>query len=291
MILDGKALSGRLQDEMVQESAQFFQRHGQRPCLATVLVGDDPASAVYIRSKGRACERLGFDSRHHALSADTKQSELLTLIAQLNGDPGVHGILVQMPLPAGLDADQVIEAIDPDKDVDGFHPDNVGLLALKRARFVSCTPQGIMALLAESGVEPSGRKVTVVGRSAIVGLPVSLLLLHANATLRVVHSRTSPDDLRQAVEEADILVVAVGRPGFIPGAWVKEGAVVIDVGINRLAPEREGERGRLVGDVEFEPAAARAAAITPVPGGVGPMTISMLMRNMLHAARLQLERS
>ena len=176
MILDGKALSGRLQDEMVQESAQFFQRHGQRPCLGTVLVGNDPASAVYIRSKGRACERLGFDSRHHALSADTKQSELLTLIAQLNGDPGVHGILVQMPLPAGLDADQVIEAIDPDKDVDGFHPDNVGLLALKRARFVSCTPQGIMALLAESGVEPSGRKVTVVGRSAIVGLPVSLLL-------------------------------------------------------------------------------------------------------------------
>ena len=265
----------------------FLEEHGYRPCLATVLVGDDPASAVYVRSKGRACERLGFVSRQHTLSASTGQHELIALVEQLNADDSVHGILVQMPLPPALDSQVVLEAIDPHKDVDGFHPDNVGLLALKRPRFISCTPRGIMALLAESGVDPSGRRVTVVGRSAIVGLPVALLLLHANATLRVVHSRTSRDDLKAAVEEAEILVVAVGRPGFVPGEWVREGAVVIDVGINRLPPEREGERGKLVGDVEFSSAVERAAAITPVPGGVGPMTISMLMRNTLDAARMQ----
>ncbi len=284
MILDGKGLAGRIQADLQVESAQFLQRHGFRPCLATVLVGDDPASAVYIRSKGRACERLGFDSRHHPLAASTSQQELLDLVAGLNADDDVHGILVQMPLPDGLDSSQVLSAIDPRKDVDGFHPDNVGLLALKRPRFVSCTPRGIMALLEESGVDPSGKRVTVVGRSAIVGLPVALLLIHANATVRVVHSRTRREDLQAAVEEAEILVVAVGRPGFVPGAWVREGAVVIDVGINRLPPEEEGKRGRLVGDVEFEAAAQRAAAITPVPGGVGPMTISMLMRNTLDAA-------
>ena len=287
MILDGKALSRRLQEGMAEESATFLEEHGYRPCLATVLVGDDPASAVYVRSKGRACERLGFVSKQHTLSASIGQHELIALVEQLNADDSVHGILVQMPLPSALDSQAVLEAIDPDKDVDGFHPDNVGLLALKRPRFVSCTPRGIMALLAESGVDPSGRRVTVVGRSAIVGLPVALLLLHANATLRVVHSRTSRDDLKAAVEEAEILVVAVGRPGFVPGEWVREGAVVIDVGINRLPPEREGERGKLVGDVDFSAAVERAAAITPVPGGVGPMTISMLMRNTLDAARMQ----
>ena len=287
MILDGKALSRRLQDGMAVESATFFDEHGYRPCLATVLVGDDPASAVYVRSKGRACERLGFDSKQHTLPASTEQRELIALVEQLNGDDSVHGILVQMPLPVGLNSQEVLEAIDPQKDVDGFHPDNVGLLALKRPRFVSCTPRGIMALLAESGVDPSGRRVTVVGRSAIVGLPVALLLLHANATLRVVHSRTSLEDLQAAVEEAEILVVAVGRPGFIRGEWVREGAVVIDVGINRLPAEREGERGKLVGDVEFAAAAERGAAITPVPGCGGPMTISMLMRNTLDAACLQ----
>ncbi len=289
MILDGKALARRLQEGMAQQSAQFLQEHGVRPCLATVLVGDDPASAVYVRSKGRACERLGFSSRQHTLSAQTEQSELIALVKQLNADDSVHGILVQMPLPSGLDSQEVLEAIDPHKDVDGFHPDNVGLLALKRPRFVSCTPRGIMALLAESGVDPSGRRVTVVGRSAIVGLPVAMLLLHANATLRVVHSRTSREDLQAAVEEAEILVVAVGRAGFIPGHWVREGAVVIDVGINRLPAEVEGERGKLVGDVEFSTAVERAAAITPVPGGVGPMTISMLMRNTLDAARMQVQ--
>jgi len=287
MILDGKSLAGRIQAELQVESAQFLQSHKFRPCLATVLVGEDPASAVYIRSKGRACERLGFESRHHPLPASTSQQELLELVEELNADEGVHGILVQMPLPDGLDSWQVLAAIDPHKDVDGFHPDNVGLLALKRPRFISCTPRGIMALLDESGVDPSGRRVTVVGRSAIVGLPVALLLIHANATVRVVHSRTRREDLQAAVEEAEILVVAVGRPGFVPGGWVREGAVVIDVGINRLPPEEEGKRGRLVGDVEFEAAEQRAAAITPVPGGVGPMTISMLMRNTLDAARLK----
>jgi len=271
----------------VQESAAFLEEHGFRPCLATVLVGEDPASAVYVRSKGRACERLGFSSRQHTLSSEIQQQELIALVEELNADDSVHGILVQMPLPSGLDAQEVLEAIDPNKDVDGFHPDNVGLLALKRPRFVSCTPRGIMALLAESGVDPSGKRVTVVGRSPIVGLPVAMLLLHANATLRVVHSRTAAEDLRAAVEEAEILVVAVGRAGFIPGEWVRQGAVVIDVGINRLPAEREGQRGKLVGDVEFAAAAERAGAITPVPGGVGPMTISMLMRNTLDAARMQ----
>jgi len=287
MILDGKALAARLEEDLRQESAAFQEHHGFRPCLATVLVGDDPASAVYVRSKGRSCERLGFVSRQHALPAATRQEDLLALVNALNADDEVHGILVQMPLPAGLDSSQVLEAIDPNKDVDGFHPDNVGLLALKRPRFISCTPRGIMALLEESGVDPCGKRVTVVGRSSIVGLPVALLLLHAHATVRVVHSRTRREDLQAAVEEAEILVVAVGRPGFVPGAWVREGAVVIDVGINRLPPVTEGARGKLVGDVDFETAAVRAAAITPVPGGVGPMTISMLMRNTLDAARLQ----
>ncbi len=289
MILDGKALAGRLQEGLKDESAEFLERNGFRPCLATVLVGDDPASAVYVRSKGRSCERLGFASRHYPLPASTSQQELLALVDELNADDEVHGILVQMPLPDGLDSSQVLAAIDPSKDVDGFHPDNVGLLALKRPRFISCTPRGIMALLEESGVDPSGKRVTVVGRSAIVGLPVALLLLHANATLRVVHSRTRREDLQAAVEEAEILVVAVGRPGFVPGEWVREGAVVIDVGINRLPPEQEGARGKLVGDVVFETAVLRAAAITPVPGGVGPMTISMLMRNTLDAARMRAE--
>ena len=287
MILDGKALARSLQDGMARESAEFLQRHGLRPCLATILVGADPASAVYVRSKGRACERLGFASKQHNLPAETEQAELIALIETLNDDAAVHGILVQMPLSAGLDSQVVLEAVDPSKDVDGFHPDNVGLLALKRPRFVSCTPRGIMALLAESGVDPAGKRVTVVGRSAIVGLPVALLLLHANASLRVVHSRTSAADLQAAVEEAEILVVAVGRPGFIPGEWIRAGSVVIDVGITRLAPTHEGERGKLVGDVEFAAAAERAAAITPVPGGVGPMTISMLMRNTLDAALMQ----
>lgn len=287
MNLDGKALARRIQGELKEEAAAFIADTGVPPCLATVLVGADPASAVYVRSKRRACARLGYESRHHELGPDTSQEELEALIDSLNGDDSVHGILVQLPLPKGLDADGIINRLDPAKDVDGFHPENVGLLALKKARFVSCTPAGVMKLLEESGLDPKGKRATVVGRSAIVGLPAALLLTHAHATVRIVHSRTSPEDLEAAVREAEILVVAVGRPGFVPGEWVRPGAVVIDVGINRLEPEPGQERGRLVGDVDFAGASERAAWITPVPGGVGPMTITMLMNNTLEAARQQ----
>jgi len=283
--LNGKALSRQIRADLALEAEAFVAATQVRPCLATVLVGDDPASAVYVRSKRRSCDRLGFESRHFALPVTTTQEELLAIVAELNEDAAVHGILIQLPLPANIDSSVVLDAIDPRKDVDGFHPENVGLLALKKARFVSCTPKGIMRLLEESGVDPKGRRATVIGRSAIVGLPVALLLTHAHASVRIVHSRTRADDLEAAVREAEILVVAVGRPAFVPGEWVREGAVVIDVGINRI-PTEDG-KGRLVGDVDFEGASLRAAAITPVPGGVGPMTIAMLMTNTLEAARLQ----
>jgi methylenetetrahydrofolate dehydrogenase (NADP+) / methenyltetrahydrofolate cyclohydrolase len=287
MILDGKALARRIQNELKGEAAAFTEATGVKPCLATVLVGGDPASAVYVGAKRRACARIGYESRHHELGSETSQAELEALIDDLNGDPSVHGILVQLPLPKALNADSIIHRLDPAKDVDGFHPTNVGLLALKKARFVSCTPAGVMKLLEESGIDPKGKRATVVGRSAIVGLPAALLLTHAHATVRIVHSRTSAEDLEAAVREAEILVVAVGRPGFVPGEWVRPGAVVIDVGINRLAPEPGAERGKLVGDVDFEGASKNAAWITPVPGGVGPMTITMLMHNTLTAARQQ----
>jgi len=287
MILDGKALARRIQNGLKQERAAFTERTGVQPCLATVLVGEDAASAVYVGAKRRACGRLGYESRHHQLPASTTQAELEALVDELNADDGVHGILVQLPLPAGLDDDPIIRRIDPRKDVDGFHPISVGHLALKKPGFISCTPYGVMRLLEESGIDPKGKRATVVGRSPNVGLPAALLLTHAHATVRIVHSRTSPADLEAAVREAEILVVAVGRAGFVPGEWVRPGAVVIDVGINRLAPEPGEERGKLVGDVEFDGAAERAAWITPVPGGVGPMTITMLMHNTLEAARQQ----
>ena len=287
MILDGKALARRIQSELKEQATAFTASTGVTPCLATVLVGADPASAVYVRSKRRACARIGYESRHHELAAGTPQGDLEALVRELNADPTVHGILVQLPLPAGLDEDAIIDLLDPAKDVDGFHPTNVGLLALKKPRFVSCTPFGVMRLLAESGIDPKGKRATVVGRSANVGLPAALLLTHAHATVRIVHSRTPLEDREAAVREAEILVVAVGRAGFVPGEWIRRGAVVIDVGINRLAPEPGQERGRLVGDVDFEGAAERAGWITPVPGGVGPMTITMLMHNTLDAARQQ----
>jgi methylenetetrahydrofolate dehydrogenase (NADP+)/methenyltetrahydrofolate cyclohydrolase len=283
-LLDGRALAKRIQGELRISASEFVAANGFAPCLATVLVGADPASAVYVRSKRRACARIGFESRHHELPPSTSEAEVLALVRALNEDPAVHGILVQLPLPDGVDSGKVLETIDPAKDVDGFHPENVGALALKKPGFVSCTPLGVMRLIEESGIAVSGKKATVVGRSAIVGLPAALLLTHANATVRIVHSRTARQDNEAAVREADILVVAVGRPGFVPGAWIKPGAVVIDVGINRLAPAPGEERGRLVGDVAFEEAAERAGWITPVPGGVGPMTITMLMANTLQAA-------
>jgi methylenetetrahydrofolate dehydrogenase (NADP+)/methenyltetrahydrofolate cyclohydrolase len=283
-ILDGRALGKRIRQGLKVETAAFIESSGVRPCLATVLVGGDPASAVYVRSKRRACERLGYESRHHEPPRDISQEDLLALVNGLNADPAVHGILVQLPLPGHLDSAPIIDAIDPDKDVDGFHTESVGRLALKKQGFVSCTPKGILRLLQESGLDPSGKRAVVVGRSAIVGMPVSLLLTHANATVTVCHSRTPRTDLEKLVREADILVVAIGRPEFIPGDWVKPGAVVIDVGVNDVGERADGKR-KLVGDVEFGPAADLASWITPVPGGVGPMTIAMLMENTLLAAK------
>ena len=291
MILDGKALARRIGAGLQEETAAWTEQHGLRPCLATVLVGDDPASAVYVGSKRRACARIGFESRHHELPAATPAADVLALVQQLNADPTVHGILVQLPLPDHIDPDPIIAAIDPGKDVDGFHPLSVGALALKKPGFVSCTPRGVMRLIEETGVDPKGKRATIVGRSAIVGLPVALLLMHAHATIRVVHSRTPRADQEAAIREAEILVAAVGRPHFVPGEWIRPGAVVIDVGINRLAPDRGGGEGRLVGDVEYDSAAERAAWITPVPGGVGPMTISMLMSNTLRAAQISTMRA
>ena len=291
MILDGKAIARRVGAGLKERAASWTAQNELRPCLATVLVGDDPASAVYVGSKRRACARIGLLSRHHELPASTPADEVLALVQRLNTDPTVHGILVQLPLPPHIDPDPVIAAIDPGKDVDGFHPVSVGALALKKPGFVSCTPQGVMRLIEETGVDIKGKRATIVGRSAIVGLPVALLLMHAHATIRVVHSRTPRADQEQAIREAEILVAAVGRPGFVPGEWVRPGSVVIDVGINRLPPDTPGGKGRLVGDVEFEPAAERAAWITPVPGGVGPMTISMLMSNTMRAAEISTMRS
>jgi len=284
VILDGKALAERIKTALTEETAEFTAESGVTPCLATVLVGEDPASAVYVRSKRRSCAKIGFESRHHHLPAETSQADLVQLVEDLNSDASVHGILVQLPLPSQMDSDAVIDAIALHKDVDGFHPRSVGHLALKKEGFVSCTPAGIMRLLEESGIDPSGKRAVVVGRSAIVGLPAALLLTHANATVTVCHSRTAREDLQAAVEGADIVVAAVGRPHFLPGAWIKPGAVVIDVGINRI-PDPDRPRGRLVGDVEFETAQERAGWITPVPGGVGPMTIAMLMSNTLLAAK------
>jgi len=287
VILDGKALSKRIKAELTEQTAAFTAQTGVTPCLATVLVGEDPASAVYVRSKRRSCARIGYESRHHHLPDETTQEELLKLVQDLNADDDVHGILVQLPLPARLDADAIIDAIALHKDVDGFHPRSVGHLALKKPGFAPCTPAGIMRLLEESGISLSGKRAVVIGRSAIVGLPAVLMLTHAHATVTVTHSRTSREDLQDLVSKADVLVAAVGRAEFVPGEWIKPGAVVIDVGINRVPnpADPDNPKGMLVGDVEFATAAERASWITPVPGGVGPMTIAMLMTNTLVAAR------
>lgn len=287
MILDGKALSKRIKAELTEQTAAFTAETGIVPCLATVLVGEDPASAVYVRSKRRSCKKIGYQSRHHHLDADITQEALLQLVEDLNADDAVHGILVQLPLPKHLDADAIIDAIALEKDVDGFHPRSVGHVALKKPGFAPCTPAGVMRLLEESGINPSGKRAVVIGRSAIVGLPALLLLTHANATVTVCHSRTSREDLEELVRKADIVVAAVGRPEFVPGEWIKPGAVVIDVGINRVPnpADPDNPKGMLVGDVAFATAAERASWITPVPGGVGPMTIAMLMTNTLIAAQ------
>lgn len=271
--LDGKALAAKIKGRVRREA----ERLPRRPGLAVVLVGNDPASRVYVTSKRRDCEECGFYSEEYALLEETTQEELLELIETLNGREDIDGILVQLPLPGHLDEEAVLEAIDPRKDVDGFHPVNAGNLLIGRPGFLPCTPAGVMELLEEYGVDPAGKRAVVVGRSNIVGKPMALLLLRKDATVTLCHSRTP--DLREYCRQADILVAAVGRRGLITADMVKEGAVVVDVAMNR------DESGKLCGDVDFEAAAEKAAYLTPVPGGVGPMTRAALMENTLLAAK------
>ena len=278
-IIDGKAFAARVRDKVAAHVAQLKEAHGLTPGLAVVLVGEDPASQVYVRSKGKQTVEVGMASFEHRLEADTSEDALLALIDKLNADPQVHGILVQLPLPDHLDSDLVINRIDPAKDVDGFHISNVGLLGTGQRSMVPCTPLGCLMMLREHHGSLSGMSAVVVGRSNIVGKPMAQLLLGDSCTVTIAHSRTR--DLAAVCRGADILVAAVGRPEMIPGDWVKPGATVIDVGINRI--ERDG-KNRLVGDVDFDSAAAVAGAITPVPGGVGPMTIACLLANTLTAA-------
>jgi len=276
-ILDGKAISKRIVNEIKSEVDQRTARGLRAPGLGMILVGDNPASSVYVRNKEKPCKKSGIESIMHRIPADTSQNELLALIDQMNEDPRVDGILVQLPLPAQIDAEAVIEHITPEKDADGFHPFSMGRLALGMPGFRPCTPRGIMTLLAETGVDISGKDAVIVGRSNIVGRPMALELISANATVTVCHSRTQ--DLAGKVAAADVVVAAVGRPRFVQGDWIRPGAVVIDVGINRL------DDGSLVGDVDYQPAAERASWITPVPGGVGPMTVASLLQNTLDSAK------
>ena len=275
-IIDGKAVAARLRETVKERVVRRLEQGLRPPGLAVILVGDSPASQVYVRSKRRACDEAGVLSISHDLPAATSQAALLELVGALNEDPTVDGILVQLPLPAHIDGETVIEAIRPDKDVDGFHPYNVGRLLLRMPVLRPCTPYGVMQLLEATGEALSGRDAVVVGASNIVGRPMALELLMAGCTVTVCHSRTG--DLPGHVGRADIVVAAVGRPGLVQGAWIKPGALVIDVGINRLAD------GSLCGDVEFAAARERAAWITPVPGGVGPMTVATLLQNTLYAA-------
>lgn len=278
-LIDGKAIGAAVRAEIKERAAEFTARTGIQPCLAAVLVGEDPASHVYVRNKGKACVEAGMLSRQINLPATTTEKELMDLVARLNADDAVHGILVQLPLPGGIDESKVIEAIAPSKDVDGFHPMNAGRLLTGGRGFIPCTPYGILKLLEYEKVELKGKHAVVVGRSNIVGKPVAILLLSRHATVTICHSRTQ--DLPGVVRSADVVIAAVGKAEMVRGSWIKPGAVVIDVGINRL-PD-----GRLVGDVAFEEARAVAGKITPVPGGVGPMTIAMLLHNTLEAAFLR----
>ena len=276
-IIDGKAISAQIRGEIAEETKTFFEKNGYVPGLAVVIVGEDPASQVYVRNKHRACDEVGFYSESYELAADTTQENLEALIDMLNEDPHIHGILVQLPLPKHLDETRVLLKIRPEKDVDAFHPYNVGKIMIGDYSFLPCTPAGVMALLERSGVEITGKKCVVIGRSNIVGKPMAMLLLHANGTVTICHSRTK--DLAAVCREADILVVAIGKADFVGADMVKPGAVVIDVGMNRRAD------GKLTGDVNFAEVEPIAGAITPVPGGVGPMTITMLMQNTLTAAK------
>jgi 5,10-methylene-tetrahydrofolate dehydrogenase/Methenyl tetrahydrofolate cyclohydrolase len=282
-IIDGKYFAAKLKSAIAAETARLHGEHGLVPGLATVLVGDDPASEVYVRNKNKTAEALGFKSVHHHLPAATSEADLLALVQALNADTSVHGILVQMPLPKHIRDEAVLDVLDPAKDVDALTPANAGLLLSGRAKLVSCTPMGVMILLKETLGSVAGKEALVIGRSLLFGKPAAQLLLAANATVTMAHSRTA--DLAGVCRRADILVAAIGKPEFVRGDWVKEGATVIDVGINRVAAG-DGKT-KLVGDVAFEEAAARAGHITPVPGGVGAMTIICLMRNTLIAAASQ----
>jgi methylenetetrahydrofolate dehydrogenase (NADP+)/methenyltetrahydrofolate cyclohydrolase len=279
LLLDGKMVAARVRASVATRASAFAARHGRRPGLAVVQVGEDPASSVYVRNKRSASQEAGIESFAHDLPVSTGEGQILALINALNHDERVDGILVQLPLPAGVDSNRVMDAVDPVKDVDGFHPVNTGLLAQKRPRLRPCTPYGVIRLAQEYGLALPGLRATVVGASNIVGRPMALELLLARATVTVCHTGTR--DLRAEVERAELLVAAVGKAGFIPGDWIRPGAAVFDVGINRSAS------GKLVGDVEFERAAERAGWITPVPGGLGPMTIAMLLSNAVDAACLR----
>ena len=275
-IIDGKAISATIRAEIAEKVKELKEKKGIVPGLAVIIVGEDPASKVYVRNKHRACEEVGFASFGYELPAETTEQELLELVQRLNRDDVVHGILVQLPLPKHLDEEKILLAIDPAKDVDAFHPYNVGKIMIGNYDFLPCTPAGVMELLRRSNIEIAGKECVVVGRSNIVGKPQAMLLLQANGTVTICHSRTK--DLRETCRRADILIAAIGKPEFFDASYVKEGAVVIDVGINRRAD------GKLCGDVNYEDVAPHSSYITPVPGGVGPMTIAMLMQNTLTAA-------
>lgn len=278
-ILDGRALAEKIRANIKEETEKIYAEKKTRPGLAVIIAGDDPASAIYVRNKERTAKEAGFHSIVEAYPANVSQEELLEAIERLNKDPKIHGMIVQLPLPKHLNESELLNAIDPAKDADGLHPLNLGLLVTGRRGLVSCTPKGCMRLIEETGLDISGKKAVVVGRSNMVGKPVALLLLQANATVTICHSRTK--DLQKELLEADIVVAALGQAAFIKADMVKEGAIVIDVGINRL------DDGSLSGDVDFSGVAEKASFITPVPGGVGPMTIAMLMKNCVTATKMQ----
>ena len=281
-IIDGKAISRQVREEIAAEVVKFKEKYNCAPGLAVVIVGNDPASQVYVRNKKRGCEEVGFYSESYELDESTTQEELIALVERLNNNEKIHGILVQLPLPKHLNETEVLLKIKPEKDVDAFHPYNVGKIMIGNHDLLPCTPAGVMVLLEKSGIDVTGKKCVVIGRSNIVGKPMAMLLLHANGTVTICHSKTK--DLADICREADILVASIGKPEFVKGDMVKEGAVVVDVGINRL------ESGKLVGDVAFSEVEPKASYITPVPGGVGPMTITMLLKNTLTAANIALKK-
>ena len=280
-IIDGKAISKQVREEIATDVVAFREKYNRAPGLAVIIVGSDPASQVYVRNKKKACEEVGFYSESYELPAETTQEELVALVERLNEDDKINGILVQLPLPKHLDETEILLKIKPEKDVDAFHPYNVGKIMIGNHDLLPCTPAGVMVLLERSGVDVSGKKCVVIGRSNIVGKPMAMLLLHANGTVTICHSRTQ--NLKEICREADILVASIGKPEFVTADMVKDGAVVVDVGINRL------EDGKLVGDVAFSEVEPKASYITPVPGGVGPMTITMLLQNTLTAAKQQIK--